>query len=80
MESLEKLLTLREERPFFLKKSFKSGEVNLGRVGLYLSEVGIDGAIKRNVGPDTHLDVPSDPGAEGSGLLKGIVGVGLTKI
>ena len=53
----ENIFAFDEEGAFFGEESFVGRQVHLRRVGLHLSEVGIDGEIERQVAGDTNLAV-----------------------
>ena len=49
-----------KERAAFLKEFLVSGEVETGRVCLYLSKIGVDGGVERNARGDAVLDIGAD--------------------
>ena len=60
----QQLVALGEEGPALVEEDLERREVDDRRIGLDLAEVGVDGAVERNVGTETHLEVRAGAGRE----------------
>ncbi len=57
---LEEPAPFDKERALLLEEGLEGGEVELGRVGLHLAEVGLQGTVQGEVGGDAVLEVRSE--------------------
>jgi hypothetical protein len=67
------VLAGREERPALLEERLEGRQVDLGRVGFDLPEVGVDGRVQREVRPQAHPEVQAYPGVHVPSVLKRVV-------